>query len=65
MDNNSRTPDDYNMKHQSMLDLQEKMLIYIKETLHDLTYSVNDDTLDTIDNIKNKTKATDGFPKGR
>jgi ubiquitin C len=56
---------DYNIQHQSTLDLQEKMQIYVKETLKGLTITLDVDSLDTIDIIKDKIEYNEGFPKGR
>jgi ubiquitin C len=55
----------YNINLKSTLDLEEKMWIYVKETLCRLIYSVNVDNSYNIDNIKNKIEATEGFPKSR
>ncbi|CAL5080033.1 unnamed protein product [Urochloa decumbens] len=56
---------DYNIQHQSTLDLHEKMQIHVKETLQGLTFTVNVDSSYTIDNIKDKIEYDAGFPKGR
>lgn len=56
---------DYNIQHQSTLDIQAKMQIYVKETLKGLTITVDVDSLDTIDIIKDKIEYNEGFPKGR
>jgi ubiquitin C len=61
MDDNNRTMADYNIKHQSTLDLEEKMQIYVKETVHGLMCTMDVDSSDTIDNLKCKIEATDGF----
>ncbi|CAD6257352.1 unnamed protein product [Miscanthus lutarioriparius] len=45
---------DYNIQHMSTLDLQEKMQIYIKETLVGTTITLEVDSLDTIGNVKAK-----------
>ncbi|CAL5075695.1 unnamed protein product [Urochloa decumbens] len=61
----NRTLADYNIQHQSTLDLHEKMQIHVKETLQGLTFTVNVDSSYTIDNIKDKIEYDAGFPKGR
>ncbi|CAN6223170.1 unnamed protein product [Urochloa humidicola] len=60
-----RTLADYNIQHQSTLDLHEKMQIHVKETLQGLTFTVDVDSSYTIDNLKDKIEVADGFPKGR
>ena len=65
MDNDYATLADYNIQHQSMLDLVEKMQIHVKEPLQGLTFTVDCDSSDTIDKIKNKIENNDGIPKGR
>ncbi|CAL4897491.1 unnamed protein product [Urochloa decumbens] len=65
MENNLTTLANYNIQHQSTLDLLEKMQIHVKEPLQGLTFTVDVDNLDTIDNVKNKIEYNDGFPKTR
>ncbi|CAN6344034.1 unnamed protein product [Urochloa humidicola] len=65
MEDNLTTLANYNIQHQSTLDLVEKMQIHIKEVLQGLTFTVDVNSSDTIDNIKDKIEATDGFPKVR
>ena len=65
MDNDYATLADYNIQHQSMLDLVEKMQIHVKEPLQGLTFTVDVDSSDTIDKIKSKIENNHGFPKGR
>ncbi|CAN6203758.1 unnamed protein product [Urochloa humidicola] len=62
---NNLTLADYNIQHQSTLDLQEKMQIHVKETLQGLTFTVDVDSSYTIDNIKDKIEDDAGFPKDR
>ncbi|RCV30251.1 hypothetical protein SETIT_6G079400v2 [Setaria italica] len=56
---------DYDIQHQSTLDLQEKMQIYVMETLKGKTITLEVDNLDTIDNVKSRIEYTEGFPKGQ
>jgi ubiquitin C len=56
---------DYGIKHESTLDLQESMQIYVLETLAGMTIPVQVDSLDTIDKVKSKIQDTQGFPKDR
>jgi ubiquitin C len=56
---------DYGIKHESTLDLQESMQIYVLETLAGRTIPVQVDSLDTIDKVKSKIQDTQGFPKDR
>ena len=65
MEDNHTTLADYNILHQSTLDLVEKMQIHVKEQLQGLTFTVDCDSSDTIDKIKNKIENNDGIPKGR
>ena len=48
MDNDYATLADYNIQHQSMLDLVEKMQIHVKEPLQGLTFTVDVDSSDTV-----------------
>ncbi|XP_051186603.1 polyubiquitin 11-like [Lolium perenne] len=56
---------DYGIKHKSTLDLQESMQIYVMETLAGRTFTLEVDSLDTIEEVKSKIRANEGFPKGR
>jgi len=48
MDNDYVTLADYNIQHQSMLDLVEKMQIHVNEPLQGLTFTVDVDSSDTV-----------------
>jgi len=48
MDNDYATLADYNIQHQSMLDLVEKMQIHVKEPLPGLTFIVYIDNLHIV-----------------
>ena len=50
MDNDYATLADYNIQHQSMLDLV-KMQIHVKEPLQGLTFTVDVDSSDTVDTL--------------
>ena len=54
---------DYNIQHRSTLDLEEKMQIYVLETLLGTTITVEVDSSDTIGKVKDKIESTEGFPK--
>ncbi|CAM0907437.1 unnamed protein product [Alopecurus aequalis] len=56
---------DYGIKHQSTLDLQENMQIYVMETQAGRTITVEVDSLDTIAKVKAKIQRKEGFPKGQ
>ena len=43
---------DYGIQHRSILDLKEKMQIYVVETLAGTTITLEVDSSETIDNIK-------------
>ncbi|KAE8811196.1 polyubiquitin-like [Hordeum vulgare] len=59
----NRTLADYGIKHDFTLDLQEKMQIFVMETLEGRTITLEVDNLDTIDKVKAKIESTEGFPK--
>ncbi|XP_047068496.1 polyubiquitin-like [Lolium rigidum] len=56
---------DYGIKHESTLDLQERMQIYVMETLAGRTITLEVDSLDTIDTVESKIQYIQGFPKDR
>jgi len=56
---------DYGIKHESTLDLQESMQIYVLETLAGRTIPLEVDSLDTIGKVKSKIEDIQGFPKGQ
>ncbi|CAN6335197.1 unnamed protein product [Urochloa humidicola] len=65
MERDYTTLAEYKIQHQSTLDLVEKMQIHVKEPLQGLIFTVDVDSADTIDNIKNKIEYNHGFPKGQ
>ncbi|XP_066333739.1 polyubiquitin 11-like [Miscanthus floridulus] len=54
---------DYDIQNRSTFDLQEKMQIYVRETLLGTNITVEVDSLDTIGNVKDKIESIEGFPK--
>ncbi|XBI22644.1 hypothetical protein VPH35_063639 [Triticum aestivum] len=56
---------DYGIEHESTLDLQEKMQIFVTETLEGRTITLEVDSLDTIGSLKAKIQYMEGFPKGQ
>jgi ubiquitin C len=55
---------DYGIVHQSTIDMQEKMQIYVKTKVGS-TITLEVDSLDTIDQVKTKIENFEGFPKGQ
>jgi ubiquitin C len=48
-----------------MLDLQESVQIFVRETLAGLNITLEVDSLDTIGKVKSKIQNIQGFPKGQ
>ncbi|KAM3336142.1 hypothetical protein ACQJBY_030233 [Aegilops geniculata] len=65
--NDSLTLADYDIQHESMIDLHEKMKIKINviETVAGRTITVEVNNLDTVDNLKAKIQDLEGFPKAQ
>ncbi|KQJ87318.1 hypothetical protein BRADI_4g10341v3 [Brachypodium distachyon] len=66
LDKDNFTLADYNIEHGSTRDLQEKMQIYVMETLAGSSIALEVDSLDTtIDKVKSMIEDREGFPKGQ
>ncbi|KAI4984765.1 hypothetical protein ZWY2020_017395 [Hordeum vulgare] len=59
------TLEDYGIDHGSMLELQEKMQIFVTEMPADRTMALEVDSHDTIGSVKAKIEYMEGFPKGQ
>ncbi|XP_044947731.1 polyubiquitin-like [Hordeum vulgare subsp. vulgare] len=59
------TLEDHGIDHGSMLELQEKMQIFVTEMPADKTMALEVDSHDTIGSVKAKIEYMEGFPKGR
>ena len=56
---------DYNIQHKSTLDLQEKMQIYVTDTLAGKNITLKVHSLDNIDNVKAKLEYSEGSASPR
>nr|XP_051210823.1 polyubiquitin 11-like [Lolium perenne] len=63
--NGNLTLADYGIQHQSTLDLQESMQIYVTDTLADRTITLQVNSLYTIGKVKADIEIYEDFPKGQ
>ncbi|XP_073351876.1 polyubiquitin 11-like [Aegilops tauschii subsp. strangulata] len=56
---------DYNIQHESTLDHQEKMKIFVTETVAVRTITIEVNRLDTVNDLRAKIQELEGFPKAQ
>ncbi|XP_048568777.1 polyubiquitin-like [Triticum urartu] len=61
----NRTLAHYGIQHDSTIDLQEKLQIYVTKTRGGRTIALEVNSLDTIGNVKSKIEKMEGYPKGQ